>query len=218
MQGFIYTRRPFIRDCGLMDYQEALRLQRDLLERRISGGASDVIVIAEHPPVITLGARDSANILVAEETVLAERNISLVRVRRGGGATAHNPGQLVVYPIVNLRGLGLDISGYVRKLEGIGVALLSEFGIQAVARRGMPGIWVQDRKIASVGIRVKRGVTFHGMAINVNNDLEIFNLIIPCGLSRVRMTSTMEETGRKADMEELKLRISALLAAAFYGP
>ena len=131
-----------IRDCGLSDYREVLQLQHELHERKRQDKIPDTVLIVEHPPVITLGARQSANKLQAGREELAKNNIDVVESRRGGGATAHNPGQLVFYPILNLKELGLDISQYIRSLEGIGIELLAQLGVKAKRRNGLPGLWV----------------------------------------------------------------------------
>jgi lipoate-protein ligase B len=201
-----------IRDCGLAEYRKVLALQQELQEQRREGRMSDTVLLVEHPPVITLGARQSANRLLVSGAELARRGIDLVEIRRGGGATAHNPGQLVFYPILHLQELGLDISQYVRSLEAIGMELLAGLGVQSECRKGFPGLWVGARKIASLGVRVSRFVTCHGMAINIQNDLSIFQLMVPCGLEGVEMTSVQKETGKTHDMRELKTRLAGLLA------
>jgi len=168
-------------------------------------------LIVEHPAVITLGARQSLNKLRVSRKYLTTRHINVVEIRRGGGATAHNPGQLVCYPILNLQQLGLGIGQYVRTLEAIGAELLSTLGLASTSRRGTPGLWVGERKIASIGIRVSKSVTYHGIAINIRNDLSIFDLIVPCGLENVKMTSAQRETGRDHSMNQAKRKLAALL-------
>jgi lipoate-protein ligase B len=200
-----------IRDCGLADYRGALVLQQELQEQRRSGQVGDTVLIVEHPPVITLGARQSANRLLVGAEELAQRGIDLVEIRRGGGATAHNPGQLVFYPILHLQELRLDINQYVRTLETIGMELLAGLGVPSGRRKGFPGLWVGPRKIASIGVRVSRFVTCHGMAINIRNDLSIFQFMVPCGLEGVQMTSVQKETGRTYDMKQVKKQLNGLL-------
>ena len=200
-----------IRDCGLADYREVLSLQQELQEQRRNGQVTDAVLIVEHLPVITLGARQSANKLLVNPDELARRGIDLVEIRRGGGATAHNRGQLVFYPILHLQELRLDINQYVRTLEAIGIELLGSLGVESTRRKGFPGLWVGEKKIASIGVRVSRFVTCHGMAINIQNDLSIFNLMVPCGLDGVQMTSVQEETGQVHDMEQIKTQLGSLL-------
>ncbi|MCJ7778967.1 MAG: lipoyl synthase [Sedimentisphaerales bacterium] len=202
-------------DCGLADYREVLQLQHELRDKRRECKIPNTVLIVEHPSVITLGARQSANKLLADKEGLAKRHIDVVETRRGGGATAHNPGQLVFYPILHLQQLGLGITEYIRKLEAIGIELLAQLGIHSQRRKGFPGLWVGDKKIASIGVRVSRGVTYHGMAINIQNDLSIFDLLIPCGLDGVEMTSMLKETGKHHSMKELKKKLSRLLIKYF---
>jgi lipoate-protein ligase B len=200
-----------IRDCGLAEYRQVLELQEQLQERRRAGEVGDTVLVVEHPAVITLGARKTANRLLVSTEELVRRGIDVVEIRRGGGATAHNPGQLVFYPIVHLQELRLGVNEYVRTLEAIGIELLAGLGVEGVRRKGFPGLWVGERKIASIGVRVSRFVTCHGMAINIQNDLSIFNFMIPCGLDGVMMTSAQKETGKTYDMGQTKERLGALL-------
>jgi lipoic acid synthetase len=202
-------------DCGLADYQQVLQQQHQLHKERQQGKIPNTVLITEHPPVITLGARQSANKLLASRSDLAQQNIDVVDIRRGGGTTAHNPGQLVFYPILYLPDLGLGISEYIRKLEAIGIELLEQLNVKTQRRKGFPGLWVNDRKIASIGVRVSKFVTYHGMAINIQNDLSIFDYLIPCGLENVKMTSVLNETGKKHPMNEVKSCLSQLLVQHF---
>ncbi|MHC4155946.1 MAG: lipoyl(octanoyl) transferase LipB [Planctomycetota bacterium] len=204
-----------IRDCGLADYREILVLQHKLRDMRQQHETGNTILIVEHPPVITLGARQSANKLLVSQEELSQNKIDLVQVRRGGGTTVHNPGQLVVYPILYLPHFGLGVSEYVRELEAVGAELLSRLGVQARRRSGLPGLWVDNRKIASVGVRVSKQVTYHGMAINIRNDLTVFDLLIPCGLDDVEMTSVLKETGRRHTMGSVKKQLTRLLMSHF---
>jgi lipoic acid synthetase len=208
-----------IRDCGLEDYRETLELQHRLVEQRRQNEIGDTVLIVEHQPVITLGARQSANKLLIDKEELAKRGIDVVEIRRGGGATAHNPGQIVFYPILNLQQLRLGVSEYIRTLEQIGIELLEQLGVRGERRKGLPGLWVvrhgspqvNEKKIASIGVRVSRQVTHHGMAINIQNDLSIFETIVPCGLDNIRMTSVFKETGKEHSMVEVKNKMKALL-------
>jgi len=202
-------------DCGLASYRESLVLQHRLYEKRLADEISDTVLIVEHLPVITFGTRESHNRLLAEGEGLRQKGIELVQTRRGGGATAHNPGQLIFYPILNLRNLGLSVSEYVRRLEAIGIELLGGFGVQAGRREKLPGLWVDEKKIGSVGVRVSRSITSHGMALNICNDLSIFDFIVPCGLEGVQMTSVLNETGRKVATNLVKKKLSHLLRKYF---
>ncbi len=202
-------------DCGLADYREALQLQHQLREKRRRGEIPNTVLIVEHFPVITLGARQSINKLLADRKDLAQKHIDVVDIRRGGGTTAHNPGQLVFYPILNLQELNLGISEYIRELESIGAELLEHLGIHAERQKGFPGLWVGTKKIASIGVRVSKFITFHGMAINVQNDLSIFDFITPCGLDNVEMTSVLKETGKRHSMSLIKRNLAELLKEHF---
>ena len=204
-----------IRDLGLAEYRDVLALQRQLAENRRSGTCGDTVLIVEHPPVITLGARQSANKLLVDAEALRQSGVDVVAIRRGGGTTAHNPGQLVFYPILGLERLGLSVTEYVRTLETIGIALLADLGLDSERKKGLPGLWVEQRKIASIGVRVSRFVTYHGMAINIQNDLRLFDVMIPCGLDGVEMTSVQKETGRTCDMTSAKERLAELLRRHF---
>jgi lipoate-protein ligase B len=204
-------------DCGLADYREVLARQQELSEARRAERIGDTVLIVEHPPVITLGARQSANKLLIGPEELARRGVELVEIRRGGGTTAHNPGQLVFYPILHLQQRRLGISEYVRTLEAIGIDLLEALGLVGQRRKGYPGLWVNERKIASIGVRVSRAVTRHGMALNVANDLSLFEVMIPCGLDGVEMTSVAQELGQTPEMDAVKAQLTALLQQYFAG-
>jgi lipoate-protein ligase B len=141
-----------------------------------------------------------------------------VEVRRGGGTTAHNPGQLVFYPILNLLTTGHGINEYIRELEAIGAELLEQLGVQSTRRKGAPGLWVGKKKIASIGVRVSKFITFHGMAINIQNDLSIFDYIVPCGLDNVEMTSVLNETGEEHPMNQIKQMLSEIIKEHFQYP
>ena len=209
--------RLAIDDLGLRDYAETLGLQKSLWQRRRDGEIPDTVLIVEHPAVITLGARQSANRLLEEESSLAARGIEVVPIRRGGGATAHNPGQIVFYPILHLASHGFGVNEYIRELEEIGIELLAALGVTATRNKGFPGLWVLPKKIASIGVRVSKGVTYHGMAINISNDLSIFSAMVPCGLEGVEMTSVLEETGKECNMAEVRTILRRLLASHFGG-
>ncbi len=210
------TAHPLeIRDCGLADYREVLQVQHVLCQKRRDDEIPNTVLIVEHTAVITLGARQSHNRLLASEEDLMQRKIDLVNIRRGGGATAHNPGQLVFYPILDLEQLQLGISEYIRELEAIGTELLGQLAVDAVSRKGLPGLWVGDRKVASIGVRVSKAITCHGMAINIYNDLAIFDFIVPCGLDNVEMTSVLKETGKRRSMARVKKQLAELLTMHF---
>jgi len=204
-----------IHDCGLTRYRDALRFQLAILEHRQKDDIPNTVLLLEHKPVITLGARKSENKLRVSREILAAKGIDLETVGRGGGITAHNPGQVVMYPILDLKSLGLGVSEYIRELEAIGIELLEQFGIKSARKRGYPGLWVGERKIGSVGVKVKKYITFHGMAININNDLAIFENIVPCGLEGVEITNLQKETGSEISMAQIKQRLAELCRKHF---
>lgn len=211
-----YRHYPLqILDCETADYRRILQLQYQLRDKRHKGKIPNTVLLVEHPAVITLGARQNANKLLVDRNTLAQKQIDVVEVRRGGGITAHNPGQLVFYPILHLQQSGLCITEYVRELEAIGKKLLEQSGLAGQRKDGFPGLWVKDRKIASIGVRVSKFITYHGMAINIQNDLKIFDLFSPCGLDGVEMTSVFQETGRRDSMDVIKQRLSELLITHF---
>lgn len=195
---------PVCIDCGLMDYQEALELQLRLHEAVLIGSIPSVILLVEHPPVITLGLHKELNMLVLPQKRLDELGIEVVQIRRGGGSTAHNPGQLVVYPIIKLQDFSFHVAPFVHYLEQIAMEVLQHARVLSSRRNRYPGLWVEGRKIASVGIQIARGVSMHGIAINLFNDLGIFDHIVPCGIDGVEMTSAEKEGAHNVPMRQLK--------------
>lgn len=204
-----------IRDCGLCGYEPMHEEQKRIVELVHSGQAAGTVLLLEHKPVITLGARQSENKLIATERELASGGIELHPVRRGGGTTAHNPGQLVIYPIIDLRQLDLGINEFIRELEQVGIDALAAAGVDAVRVKGLPGLWIGSEKIASIGVKVSMGITYHGMAVNVCNDLSIFNNIVPCGIDNVVMTSVQKQ-GIDCSLDEFK-KITAAVIAGRWG-
>lgn len=188
----------FVCDLGLMDYQKAWQIQKALVERKASGSVvEDYLLLVEHPHVFTLGRKGNPeNILV--------RDVPVYSVERGGDVTYHGPGQQVVYPIVDLTKTQLNVKGYLRTLEKIIIDALGEFGVAAHAVEGKTGVWVGEKKIASIGVAVDRWITYHGAALNVNTDLSYFYKIRPCGMPSEIMTSMEKVLGRKVDMEAVK--------------
>jgi lipoyl(octanoyl) transferase len=181
---------------GRMPYGEALTLQRDLAARRIAGDLPrDLLVLVEHPPVITLGRGFQPRHLPAPPEFLAARGVEVHEVERGGDVTFHGPGQLVGYPIFDLKDHRQDLHWFLRQLEEALIRALGETGIVGERVAGYTGVWTRGRKIASIGIHVRQWVTWHGFALNVTTDLSWFDLIVPCGIPDVRMTSVQRELG-----------------------
>lgn len=184
---------------GRMAYGEALELQRTLAQQRIDRTISrDLLLLVEHPPVVTLGRGFRPEHLSTPPEFLAAKGIDLFEIERGGDVTFHGPGQLVGYPIFDLGEHKKDLHWFLRQLEEALIVALREFGLAAERRAGYTGVWTAGRKIASIGIHVKQWVTWHGFALNVVTDLSYFDLIVPCGISDVTMTSIQRELGERA--------------------
>ncbi|MBI4186648.1 MAG: lipoyl(octanoyl) transferase LipB [Chloroflexi bacterium] len=185
---------------GNVPYDLALKLQQELVRARMGGGIPDVLLLLQHPPVFTVGRfRGEEDIAVSPE-LLAQQGLAVFHTNRGGGVTYHGPGQLVGYPIVSLKEGRLGVRQYIWRLEEVVVNTLLRLGIHGHRVRGYPGVWVGDRKVCSIGIRVERCVTMHGFALNVNNDLTNFEYIRPCGLRSEVMTSLRELSGEAIEV------------------
>jgi lipoate-protein ligase B len=200
-----------ILDLGLRDYEEVWRLQKELVARRRAGEIPDTVILVEHPPVFTIGRQASPGQTSSGLFALAGEagedewsRRSLVVVERGGGITFHGPGQLVGYPIVDLRGRGRDIHRFLRDLEEVLIRTLRDFSLDAQRRPGLTGVWVGQKKIASIGIAVRHWVSYHGFALNVSVDLRYFRMIRPCGLDGTVITSMSELLGREISLAEVK--------------
>lgn len=201
---------------GLTAYGEALALQRQLVQARSDGELTDdVLILLEHPRVITLGRGARVSNLRASTEVLAGLGVQVQEVERGGDVTYHGPGQLVGYPLVDLGRHKKDLHWYLRQLEEVLIQALGTFGITAGRVPGYTGVWVDDRKIASIGVHVSRWVTSHGFALNVTTDLADFDLIIPCGIEAVKMTSVERETGRAHSIVKVGDKVARSFAEVF---
>ncbi|MBI2988625.1 MAG: lipoyl(octanoyl) transferase LipB [Deltaproteobacteria bacterium] len=191
--------RLLVKDLGEMEYLEALALQEKLLEAKREAGLADLLLFVEHPHVFTIGrGGEESNVLCPEEA-------PVYRTSRGGDVTYHGPGQMVVYPLLDLRSrLRRDVHRYLRNIEIAAIRTIESFGLKAERRPPWTGVWIGERKIASIGIAVRRGITYHGLALNVNTDLSYFSRIVPCGLSWAEMTSMQKELGQEVPLEEVK--------------
>ena len=187
---------------GRLGYQEAWNIQRALVEARQDSRIDDSLLLLEHPPTYTVGRRTEASHLLLPRERLEELGAAVLDVDRGGQATYHGPGQLVGYPIVGLRGWSGPLQ-YVRALEAVLIGTLGYYGVQAGRIDGLTGVWVGDRKIAAIGVKVSRGVTSHGFALNVTTDLSWFGHIIPCGIHDREVTSLERLLGRCVSLEEV---------------
>ena len=184
---------------GVTEYREAVRWQSERAAAVAEGAAAETVVLLEHAPVYTMGRRGGrAHVLTPESALAAE----VVDSDRGGDITFHGPGQLVVWPILRLRERGLGVARYVRLLEQAMIETAAAFGVEAERRRGYPGCWAGGRKLGSVGVRVSRGVSTHGLALNVSTELGWFDAITPCGIAGAEMTSLARELGRTIAVED----------------
>jgi lipoyl(octanoyl) transferase len=221
------AERPLeVRRLGTLKYADALDLQKRLVEERKAGRIPDQLLLLQHPPVITLGVRsrdDRAHVLAAPEQ-LEREGVELVETGRGGDVTFHGPGQLVGYPILDLRPDRLDVHRYVRDLEEVMIRMAAEFGVVASRQPGLTGAWVDVRaengvsnaeKLAAIGVRIARWITSHGFAFNVNTDLAGFNLIVPCGIADKGVTSLGRLLGREVAMDEVEAACVGAFTAVF---
>jgi lipoate-protein ligase B len=196
-------------DLGLLDYAQALTWQEELVQQRCHGEGEDTLLLLEHPPVFTLGRGGD------EQHLLNPRWVPVYRVGRGGDVTFHGPGQLVGYPIIDLGQHKRDVHAYLRGLETVLITTLQQLGIAAHRKNRFTGVWVNEEKIASIGVGVRRWVTFHGFALNVNTDLSYFADIVPCGLADVRMTSVAELVRQPIDLDTVKAIVAESFADYF---
>src|SRR6266545_3161848 len=193
---------------GVVPYPDALALQKRLEAARQEDRVPDVLLLLEHPPTYTRGRRSTPDELPMGEAWYGAQGIEVLDTDRGGRVTYHGPGQLVGYPVVSLRPYGDDVHEYIRRIERLVVTVLGTYGIAAGPVEGLTGVWTAERrKIASIGIHVSRGVTTHGFAVNVNNDLQPFEWIVPCGIDHCRMSSVARELGAAQDLNELVSRV-----------
>jgi lipoate-protein ligase B len=194
------ARDLLVLDLGLRPYAEALAFQRAAAAARIDRRLpNDLLILVEHPPVITLGRSAKGANLLATRQLLDARGVELFEVERGGDITFHGPGQLVGYPIVDLTGHKQDLHWYLRQVEEVMIRAVAPFGIVAERIAGKTGIWTHDRKLASIGVHARQWVTWHGFALNVTTDLSYFDLMVPCGIPGARMTSVEQQLLEQGD-------------------
>ncbi|MEM7137891.1 MAG: lipoyl(octanoyl) transferase LipB [Myxococcota bacterium] len=200
---------------GKVDYAEALRLQKDLQARRITGDIEDIVLLLEHHPVLTLGRSAREQNLLASQEALEARGVAVHEVGRGGDVTYHGPGQLVAYPIIDLKPDRRDVRKYVWTLEETMIRTCADFELEATRVEGLNGAWVSNRKIGAVGVRISRWVTMHGFALNANTDLTHFNWIVPCGIADKDVTSLTQERGRPVTVDDILPRAAHHFAALY---
>jgi lipoyl(octanoyl) transferase len=202
-----------LRESGRLDYSRALEMQQQLVARRKAGAIPDQLMLLEHPHTITLGRNGHAENLLAGEDHLRRAGIAFHPTDRGGDITYHGPGQMVGYPIIDLRDWKRDVGAYVRAIEQVLIDALADFDILAGRIPKLTGVWVEDSKIAAIGVHISRWVTSHGFALNVSTDLRYFQYIVPCGLSRP--VTSMAQLGCRASWEEVAERLTAHFGRVF---
>lgn len=193
-----------ILDLGQKDYKEIWDLQKIIHKKRIDREIEDTLILVEHKPVITMGKSGKENNLLIPTKSLKDKGIDFYRIERGGDVTYHGPGQVVGYPIFNIKDGLIGIKPFIDRIEDVIIATLKEFGIKGKKRTKMIGVWTETDKVCSIGIAVKRWVSFHGFALNVNTNLKYFDYIIPCGLKDVTMTSMQKILNKKISINEVK--------------
>ncbi len=199
-----------IRPLGLLGYTESLALQRRLVEERRGGGTGDILLFVEHPHVLTLGVKGDGGRghILADSGHLLALGVEVHETGRGGDITYHGPGQVVGYPILDLKPDRCDVHRYVRDLEEVMIRTAAEYGVEAGRVQGLTGVWVGREKLAAIGVRISRWITSHGFAFNVSTNLDYFNLIVPCGIADRGVTSLARLLGRPVDRTEVEHRLS----------
>jgi lipoyl(octanoyl) transferase len=211
------SRRLVVRRLGRVGYAEGVELQKTLVQQRVAGEIDDTLLFVEHPPVITLGVKTRGNLanVRADAAALAAQGVEVHETGRGGDVTFHGPGQLVGYPIIDLKPDRQDVHRYVRDLEEVLIRTAADFGIEAGRVKGFSGAWVGDVKLAAIGVRISRWVTSHGFALNVSTDLAGFGLIVPCGITDRGVTSLAALLGRDIAMADVERSVVTHFAAVF---
>jgi lipoyl(octanoyl) transferase len=194
-------------DLDFIDYQEAWELQKEILNLRVDEKVNDVLFLLEHPHTYTLGKVADKNNLIGSEDYLHENKISVFDIDRGGDITYHGPGQIVGYPIIDLKKWKLDTHKYLRSLEEVIIKTCADYGLKGIRDPKYTGVWIEDRKIAAIGIKVSHWVTMHGFAFNVNTDLDFFSGIIPCGITDKGITSLKNELKKTIDISKVKEKL-----------
>ena len=211
------SRPLIVRRPGVVSYAEGLEMQRTLVEQRIAGTTEDVLLLLQHPHVLTLGVKtgESRQHVLATPERLAALGVELHETGRGGDVTYHGPGQIVGYPIISLKPDRCDVHQYVRDLEDVMIRVTATYGFRATRIKGLTGAWVEMEKIGAIGVRIQRWVTSHGFAFNVNTDLDFFKLIVPCGISDRGVTSLRRLTGRNLPIREVEDHLIAAFCDVF---
>ena len=202
-------------DLGLMQYLTAFSIQEKVLKARLDGKLGPIVILQENYPVFTIGRSGNRDNILSSVEDLQQRGIDVLKVNRGGDVTYHGPGQLVVSPLLYLGDINLNANQYLHRLEDVLIELLSLYNIQASKKNKYPGVWLRKSKIASVGIAVRHGFTFHGFSLNINPDLESFSLINPCGVEKMPVTSMKEVLDQTPLMEDVKIQLRQIMEKTF---
>ncbi|CAB1058623.1 Octanoate-[acyl-carrier-protein]-protein-N-octanoyltransferase (EC [Olavius sp. associated proteobacterium Delta 1] len=198
-------------DLGLTRYAPAFGIQEQILQARLDGRLAPTVILQENLPIFTIGRSGSRDNILSSPQDLEQRGIEVLEVNRGGDVTYHGPGQLIVSPLLYLGDIGLNANQYLHRLEDVLIDLLAGYDIHAGKKAGLPGVWHGEAKIAAVGIAVKHGHTFHGFSLNLKPDLAAFNLINPCGVSQMPVTSIRQVLGQSPPMAQIKARLREIL-------
>jgi lipoate-protein ligase B len=202
-------------DLGIRDYKEVWDIQKAIHRKRVEGQIQDTVLLVEHNHVITMGKSGKEKNILIPFKLLEQKGIAYYEIERGGDVTYHGPGQLVGYPIFNIKDHLIGIKPFIEKLEAIIIQALADFDIEGKMRNKMIGVWTEHGKICSVGVAVKRWVSYHGFALNVNTDLSFFDLIVPCGLQDVKMTTMQSIAGREVPVSDVKNTVIEKFGAVF---
>jgi len=208
-----------ITDLGTIPYREALALQHDMRAHREKGDIDDTVLLCEHPPVFTLGKQECGSDLLSSRESIEDAGIDIVPVERGGRITYHGPGQLVVYYIVHVQNVSTGVKSFVGQIEEICIETLKRYGLNPSRKEKYPGIWIEDRKIAAIGLHISRGISMHGMALNVDPNMEHYHHIVPCGIQEYGVTSIVKELRRDSiSMNDVKKKVVQSIQAEFILP
>jgi lipoate-protein ligase B len=191
-------------DLGIKEYKEVWDMQKAIHQRRVENITGNTLILVEHKPVITMGKSGKHSNLLCAADFMRDKGVQYYEIERGGDVTFHGPGQLVGYPIFNVKDGLAGVRPFINGIEESIISTLQDFGIEGYRKEKMIGVWTDEGKVCSIGIAVKRWVSFHGFALNVNTDLTYFDLIVPCGLKNIEMTSMQQILGRKVSMDEVK--------------
>jgi len=209
-------KRLFRIDLGRTRYREVWDLQKRLVVLRHQNLIPDCLIFTEHEPVITMGRGTSKENLLVSPDILRSKKVDLFEIERGGDITFHGTGQTVVYPIIDLNGQGRDLHRYLRDLEKLVIATLNDLGLEAGVKPGLTGVWVNNHKLAAIGVAVSKWITYHGLALNLNTDLDFFKLIRPCGITEYPVGSIAQMLKNPVDMEKVNDLLAENFAGQFY--